>query len=515
MRPDDELLAVIESEVAAARQLPAWNAGPDRIWLLLQIALHTRQQERTNLGLTDVPWESVLGLLIRWHHDIPAGDGDLQEDDAFRVLLSAAAVARLETIGNTVRQGGYRVRKGGDRFVLAHRWDPAGEVADMLLEKAQMLRFPGPGSAELEWIASCTTSRAYPPRAVLAAATERATAIITALRDARPGGALPADFDLGDGVTVADAVAVLAALAGLAELGQAAADRRRRSETTLLHSPRPALVDLVCDLALSTGRAAVELLLDRLTYAPGRSIRNSPLVDLGGVILLCPPLLSPRNIDPVVLRSAAYHPARFGPVGRQLGLQVKGWTDWLSPVPGVLVATGVKLVAHDGRTAGDLDLLAVDPEAGTVVCLEIKTPIDAWHWTEVNKAEDQLAYGASQLAKRRRQLKDGTATARIPRHWPDLRGLVWTWAVGLPQQLCLRPSREQEIHFTSLNYLLSLGTPPDLVSVARVLRDPPLPVRDVHFSIKPITIDLERAAIRVDSLAVDPETPFTPAFPSA
>ena len=459
--------------------------------------------------------ESVLGLLIRWHHDIPAGDGDLTEDDACEVIRSALVVARLEPIGNTIRQGGYRVRKSADRFVVSHRWDPAPEVVDMLLENAHLPRPPSPGPAEQEWVTSLTASRRRPPHAVLRAAVERAAAAITALRITHPEGPLPPDFDLGDGLIVADAVVVLAALAGLAELRQNAADHRKRTETTLLHSPRPALVDLVCELAPSIGRAAVETLLDRLTYAPGRSVRNSPLVDLDGVVLLCPPLLSPRLIDPLVLRSAAYDPKRFGSVGRRMGQQVQGWTDWLTAVPDALVATGVKLVAADGRTAGDLDLVAVDPTAGVVVCLEIKTPIDAWNWTEVNKSEDILAAGIRQLAKRRRQLEDGIAMARFPRHWLDLRGFTWTWAVGLPQQLCLRPSPEPDIRGTSLRYLLSLGTPPDLATVARVMRDPPMPVRDTHFSIKAITIELDRAEIRVDALAVHPETPFEPAFPAA
>jgi hypothetical protein len=70
--------------------------------------------------------------------------------------------------------------------------------------------------------------------------------------------------------------------------------------------------------------------------------------------------------------------ARFGPIGHQLGRQATGWAQWLARIPGVLVAEEVKLFTPDGRQAGDLDIVAVDPAEQLVLCMEIKSPIDAW-----------------------------------------------------------------------------------------------------------------------------------------
>lgn len=282
-------------------------------------------------------------------------------------------------------------------------------------------------------------------------------------------------FPLGNGLTIGHAIEVLAGIMGLADLCQFTASSKKRTETTLAHFPWNELIDLIHELAPSCELDQVDDLVGRLTYKPGRLTRNSPLVRLGDVIIVCPPLIGSRLIDPILLRSAGYDPVLFGPIGHQLGRQANRWARWLATIPGVLVAEEVKMFTPDGRQAGDLDIIAVDPIEKTVLCMEIKSPIDAWSLSEVDKTEKQMAAGCQQLAKRRHQIAENLAYARFPPNWPDLTGFTWTWAVGLPQQLCLRPPPEPGIHATSLRFALGLGAPPNLAAVVRTLRDPVLP----------------------------------------
>ena len=515
MKPDQELLEIIRAQHDAAVRHSGWQAGPERIFSLLQVPLQVRQRlSSLNGGADTPPWESVLALLIRWHHEIPTGEGTISEEDASEIGLAALTFARADSITLALRRNGYNVRKSDGSFVLRHRWNPAVEVADMLLEQAALPDIPGPTPEERDWVESSRAGRERPPDEVLAAAAERSARTIVAYRAASPEATLSDSFDLGDGLTVGHACEILAALMGLADLREYAARRWQRTETTLIQLPRLQLVELLDKLSPSCSTKHVATAVDRLTYRLGRTPRNSPLVEIGERIVVTPPLVSSRLVDPLLLRAAAYDPARFGPIGRQLGRQIQPWVDWFTRVPGVLVATEVKLIAAGGRTVGDFDIVAVDFASATVVCLEVKTPIEAWSSAEVGKSEDLASKGARQLADCRTQLASGEAAARFPTSWPDLDGCSWTWAVGMPHQLTLQASPVPDMAVTTLRYLLSLGTPPNLSAIARVLRDPPLPEVGVHFAVKPITFHLDKQKIRVDSLAVRRDVPFAPVYPS-
>lgn len=454
----------------------------------------------------------MLGLLIEWHHAAPASIGPIPEEQAREIVFEAAKFARLDNLRPSTRIGSYQVRKTRNDFVLVPRWNPAIEVADIFLERsAAPSRTREPSEIEQQWIvAKLPSSRTSPPFHVLSAAANRSRNEIEAWRAARPEGSLPESFPLGDGLTIGHAIEVLAGIMGLADLCQFTAGSSKRTETTLVQIDRDRLIDLLDSLSPSCALARVDDLVSRLTYEPGRLPHNSPLVLLGNLIIICPPLIGSRLIDPIVLRAAGYLPARFGPIGHQLGKQAKKWAGWLRTIPGVLVAEEAKTFTSGGQQAGDLDIVAVDPVKKIVLCLEIKSPIDPWALTEVGKAEDQMVAACRQLGRRRDQLRSQAAACRFPSSWPDLANFTWTWAVGLPPQLCLQPVAESDICTTSLRFLLGLGTPPSLAAVVRTLDAPRLPVSGVHFTPKKLKIQLDRHSIHVDAYAMDPDHGWKP-----
>jgi hypothetical protein len=512
LTPEDELFSLIAAERRKVAEHPGWRSGPERIVGLLRMATWLRQMERANLGGELPPWESVLGLLIVWHHQFPSTSGTISQEHAVELVLAAAAFARLDGLDLSSRVKAYRVRKRGDRLVLSHRWNPALEVADAILERRTVPpELPKLTDAERAWIETNEArSQELPPFNVLQAAAARARRTITLLRDHQPEGALPESFSVGDGLTVGDTIDVLSGLMGFADLCMAAADALNQSDTVLVRLARSRLTDSLAELAPGCDETQIDTLVERLTYQPGRSPHNSPLVRHGEAILVCPPLIGLRLVDPIVLRSAGYEPGRFGPIGKSLGGLATKWAEWLSRIPGALVAERVKVVDPGGRTVGDLDVVAVDPAERVAVCFEIKWPIDAWSLNEVVKIEDWATKAAAQLSRVRSELTGRSAVAKLPTHWPNLSDLSWTWAIGIPRQLCLRPSSEPDVQITSLRYLMAMQPPKRLVDVAQALRHPDLPKEGEHFAIDRITVSLDRADIHVDVLAIRADMPWKP-----
>ncbi|MED7950719.1 hypothetical protein [Streptomyces sp. BE303] len=506
MTPEEELLDAITYRRRQVRDNPAWNSGPDRIYVLLRTATRLRAMEITAGLDTDVPWESVLAQLISWHHELPFGDDECSEKAALEIALAAADISRLASLETSIRAGAYEVRRSRNIFRVRHRWDPAVEVADIHLERRATPRaVPDPSEIELRWISTRPVdSRGGPPIEVLAAAVERAAAEIAAYRQAVPEGHLPDSFALGDGLTVGGMARVMAVLMGLASLCEHTAIRLSRLESTLAHMPLARLHAVLAELCPTVPEEQRILTVERLIFRPGRSSRTSPLVQHGEQIILCPPLLTPRTIDPIVLRSAASDFRRFGPVGRELGERAVAWTEWLGGVPGALVADQVPAYRTDGKLAGDLDVIAVDPVRRVGLCVEIKWPIDAVTSTEVVKIENWATSAARQLDRLRGELRSNMATVDLPVGWPPFDGIDWTWCVGTPQQLCLRPLPVPDMFSTSLRYLHGLGRPSALPQVVDILRKPVLPSEGVHFQITRKTIRIGPRLVHLDTIGMSP-----------
>lgn len=455
---------------------------------------------------TDVPWETVLAQIITWHHEIPLGEGSCGDDEAMDICEAALRATRLDNLHGTTRAGGYEVRRRGDTFRLRHRWNPSVEAADMFLEYAtHPADLPQLTSAESAWIKSRRpASRELPPTDVLRAAAQRARTAIDAHRQVLPEGYLPDSFQLDGGLTVGHASAVLSAVMGFASLCESTAHMLKRTETTLAHIRRDRLLEMIAELFPSVPTADIDAILERLTFTVGRSCRTSPLAEVQDAIIVCPPLITPRAIDAIILRGAAYDPGRYGPIGERQGRRAVKWKDWLGQVPGVLVAERVRAWRSDRRPAGDLDVVAVDPRSRRGVCLEIKWPIDANSLPEVLKIEDWVSSAVTQVSRLRAELDSGSAVVETPQGWPAFAEIDWTWAVATPQQLCLRPIPFDDIHATSFRYMAALGQPRSIDDVIDTLISPPLPVEGVHYQIDTLNLEFDGQKVVLDAIALFP-----------
>lgn len=504
MKPELDLLDTIASARDQVRTLPGWVSGPDRIYDLLRTATKVRAMEISSGVTSELPWESVLAQLVVWHHEYPVGTGTCREEDAAEIVLAAAAAHRLDLLETGVRSGAFRVRKTGGDFRVRHSWDVSAEVADMLLEHdARPTQVPELSAVERQWIAARSVgSRSGPPSEVLRASVGRATETIDAYRRSVPEGQVPDNFPLGEGMTAGDMISVLAVIMGIASLSEHTAHRLSRLEATLVHMPASRLMAVISKICRNISEAHQTLVVERLTYRPGRSCRTSPLIRHGDVVIICPPLVTPRAVDPIMLRSAARDYRRFGPVGREQGERATAWATWMRTIPGTLVAERVPAARTDGNPAGDLDVIIVDPVKRLGLCLEIKWPIEALSLHEVMKVEYWITSAAQQLDRLREELRAGTATAQMPSEWPAFGSIDWTWCVGTPQQLSTRPLPVPDMHATSLRYVQALGIPPDLDALVTALTRPDLPVDGVHFDVRRRSFPVGRHQVHLDAIQV-------------
>ncbi|MFI1953186.1 hypothetical protein ACH437_15270 [Streptomyces xinghaiensis] len=504
MKPELDLLDTVSDSRARVRAHPAWQAGPERIYDLLRTATKLRAMEITAGMTSDLPWESVLAQLVVWHHEFPFGTGPCSEAEAAEITALAAAAHHWDLLETGVRAGAYQVRLTGGGFRVRHRWNASVEVADAFLAEAAVpALLPELSETERRWISTKRVgSRAGPTPEVLRAAVDRAATTIDAYRKAVPEGQVPDSFPLGEGMTAGDMVRVLAVLMGVASLCEETAHRLSRLETTLAHMPVSQLMALLAEMCPTVSEAHRALAVERLTYRVGRSCRTSPLVRHGDTVIICPPLVTPRAVDPIMLRSAAHDPRGFGRIGREQGDRATAWAEWLRATPGTVVAERVTATRTDGRSAGDLDVVVVDPSSCVGLCLEIKWPIEALSLPEAMKVENWATSAAHQLDRLRAELRAGTATAHLPGDWPPFESIDWTWCVGTPQQLCLRPLPTPEMHSTSLRYVQALETPSDLSALVGVLQKPDLPVEGVHFEVAKRSFSVGRRQVHLDVLGM-------------
>ena len=504
MKPEQDLLDTVADARARVRAHPAWQCGPERIYDLLRTATKLRAMEIASGVTSDLPWESVLAQLVVWHHKFPLGKGPCSEDDAVEVAVLAAEAQHLDRLESGVRTGAYRVRLAGGDFRVRHSWNASVEVADAFLEQAAVpAELPELSETERRWISTRRVgSRTGPPPEVLRAAVNRAAKAIEAYRKAVPEGQVPDSFPLGDGMTAGDMVQVLAVIMGTASLCEQTAHRLSRLESTLAHMPVSRLMDILAELCPAVAEAHLDLAVERLTYRAGRSCRTSPLVRHGDTVIICPPLVTPRAVDPIMLRSAANDHRSFGQIGREQGDRATAWAEWLRTTPGAVVAERVPASRADGRSAGDLDVVVVDPAKRVGLCLEIKWPIEAVTLPEAMKVEEWATSAARQLDRLRTELRAGTAAARLPGGWPPFESIDWTWCVGTPQQLCLRPLPVPKMHSTSLRYVQALGTPPGLDTLLEVLVRPDLPAEGVHFEVAKRSFPVGRRQVHLDALGL-------------
>ncbi|UOZ07722.1 hypothetical protein [Amycolatopsis sp. WQ 127309] len=419
MTPEAELLEIIADYQRQVDDLAIWSMDATRVHALLQMAVRPRAESfRHGVNFTEFPWETLVDILPGWHYDQPLGEKSIAEGEVFDALRLALKFTRIIPLEIGIRTGAYRVRKTGNEFRVIHQWNVAPEVADLYLEQRSSTHTPStPSAAELEWAARQTREQLNnfePPLELMQMAADRALAAIREWQAPPTEGPLADDFDLGQGLTVGSMAEILSVLMATAQLGELAHAGVQAPGVTLMHASRSTIIDWMENLCSSSTIPVINEALDRLTAGTGRSVRRSLLIPNGEIITILPLLLFPRAFDSLMLRTAAYDPALYGPIGQRQGNRANVWATWLRKIDGTRVAERLKVRNATGRIVGDLDVVAVDATTMRGVVFEVKSPIDAVTLPETLKIEENIAAAARQLGHIREILGAGESKVELP-----------------------------------------------------------------------------------------------------
>jgi hypothetical protein len=195
----------------------------------------------------------------------------------------------------------------------------------------------------------------------------------------------------------------------------------------------PTYAALAHDLQVRTGidEEPVQSFLDFLTYVHGHhpDPAIAPIIARRDRLLIPLTLVATSNFERNLLRALALRGDLYGPVAKERG---RAGADkvaaLLRTIPDVLVTTGIEVRGPGGRTAGDLDVVAVDPKKGIGLILEVKWPAPPDHMIEILRVEAELQRGQQQLAQLKRGLANGTLWVRgWPASWPSFQDMRLEW----------------------------------------------------------------------------------------
>lgn len=180
-----------------------------------------------------------------------------------------------------------------------------------------------------------------------------------------------------------------------------------------------------------SGAEAASSFVDALTFRPGYhpDAAMAPLVASGEELLVPPGLILGSNFERNLLRAICIDPSLGGLIGAARGRKgTEQVAALLRTMSGVDVRTNVPAVGPGRKSAGDLDVVAVDRTAGEGVIVEVKWPAPPDHMMEILHVE-RLSQEAQEKAKTlRSQLESGTARLRDwPTTWPSFNGVKWSW----------------------------------------------------------------------------------------
>lgn len=197
----------------------------------------------------------------------------------------------------------------------------------------------------------------------------------------------------------------------------------------------PTSASLARDLQTRTGigQDTVQEVLDFLTYVHGHhpDPAIAPIIARGSRLLVPLTLVTTSNFERNLLRSLALRTDLYGPVADERGRAgAERVASLLSTIPEVLVTTRIEIRGPGGRTAGDLDVVAVDPKKRIGLILEVKWPAPPDHMIEILRVEAELQRGQQRLAQLKHGLTNGAVWVRgWPASWPSFQDVQWDWVV--------------------------------------------------------------------------------------
>jgi hypothetical protein len=209
----------------------------------------------------------------------------------------------------------------------------------------------------------------------------------------------------------------------------------------------------------------------------------TPLVRLGDAILPMSSLIVPGSPHRNLLAIMQSTPSTVGRVGQLLGiageratLEVLRRMDHQTKF-----ATRVKVVRPNGDSAGDLDVVAMDPHSGQVAVFEIKWHIAADGNAEVYRAESLAHVKRAQVLRLRGEIERAEAVPRWPQGWPTPDLARVRWFVLTRDVLAQRNVDADDVTIRSVQLIKRMlrqgAKVADLVSL---LDDPPLPPRELR-----------------------------------
>jgi hypothetical protein len=277
----------------------------------------------------------------------------------------------------------------------------------------------------------------------------------------------------------------------------------------MLWAIRPS--NLEFGLAQRVGHSAAHAFIEMCTFSTGRSPLSAPLIPDGELVFVPAEIVSPIAYERTLLRAASANPERAGRLGNILGSRASRWAERLRTVPGCQVAEELRVTDAGGRTLGDLDVVAWDPDERILAIFETKWPVDAATLSESYKVDAMFDKGITQVVRLRSAIDAGSATVRWSESWNVPDGVTTSWWVGSAQQLDSRVQRTaSDIQTTSLRLVEQLLPAQSLGDLLTRIATVPLPRRGEEFDLEPRSVLVGRLTVHYDALALIGEPPVPP-----
>ncbi|MFF0386251.1 hypothetical protein [Streptomyces sp. NPDC004286] len=439
----------------APAELAIWKSGKMALHaLLLSVSARyvrevrkgspgSQEWEARGPGGATRDWANITARLVEWsflYCDPSAtGEPNLQEIDEAFELAQNWGVIQIGLEGG--RAGRVRIEKQNKGIVIEPIANPSIEVLDVLLEEI-----------DTENVDKNTVGPSLEPAHAFFRTQQGRKNVhqnvpiwvgglyIQHMKNylANKPWEIARDVDLG-GLTLEEAIPLMGTLKGMSLL-QLSLFRGEPNLDTAYIAMRPETM-IRWLKKYNPKSTAVEKFIELLTYRgpKGKTPFSAPIIPWDDQLLMPFALISDGLEERLLLRAAASNPNTSGKLGGSLGRLSNKWASRLADIPGVKVATEVKVLATNRRKIGDLDIVALDSDRKSGLIVEAKWPIDARVLADAWKQESAIDKGREQVERLQREISDG-AIVKLPQGWPPFSEIEWTWMVGTARYLDARES---------------------------------------------------------------------------
>ncbi|MEU1913547.1 hypothetical protein [Streptomyces massasporeus] len=441
----------------APAELSIWNCGTAALHALLASVSvrYLREVQKGSPGARDREdgkpggetrdWANMTAHLVEWAFlycdSSISGEPTLQQIDEALDLAQNWSVIEIGLEGG--KAGRVRVEQKGKELLIEPIANPSIEVLDMLLEEIDTRNVDentvGPSlEPAYEFFRSQQGRRGVYRNLP----TWIGGLYIQHMKNYVSNRAweMPLDTDLG-GLTLREAIPLMGTIKGMSFLQLTLFRGEPNLETAYLAMRPETLTRWL--RRYNPKSAVIDKFIDLLTYRGpgGKTPFSAPIIPWGDQLVMPFALLADGLEERMILRAAASNPSASGKLGTSLGRLGNKWASRLGEIPGVKVATEVKVLAYNRRKIGDLDIVALDPDRKSGLIVEAKWPIDARVLADAWKQESAIDKGREQIERLKGEISDG-AIVKLPQGWPQFSDVEWTWIVGTARYLDPRRSSD-------------------------------------------------------------------------